>query len=52
MPRRLITLGLGLIAAWVLLQLVSYVREIALGGGALLVMIGLVWHFLTHPERR
>lgn len=52
MPRTLITLGLGLIAAWVLLHVVKYVVEIALGAGALLVVIGLIWHFLERSGRR
>jgi hypothetical protein len=52
MPRTLITLGLGLIAAWVLLRLVQYVIEIALGAGALLVLVGIIWHFLERPKRR
>ncbi len=52
MPRTLIALGLGLIAAWVLLRLVSFVVEIALGAGALLVVIGVIWHFLERPSKR
>ncbi len=52
MPRTLITFGLGLIAAWILLHLASFVLQIALGAGALLVVIGLIWHFLERSGRR
>jgi uncharacterized membrane protein YGL010W len=52
MPRTLITLGLALIAAWILLQVVTYAVKIALGAGVLLVVIGVIWYFVQRPKKR
>ncbi|MBN1459692.1 MAG: hypothetical protein JXA57_09140 [Armatimonadetes bacterium] len=52
MAKNLIVFGLGLIAAWVLLKLVSFVMEMALWAGALLIIIGLIWHFVQQSELR
>ena len=52
MARNLIIFGLGLIAAWVLLKLASFVMEIALWAGAGLVIIGIIWLVLERPKRR
>ena len=52
MARNLIIFGLGLIAAWVLLKLASFVMEIALWAGAVLVIIGIIWLVLERPKRR
>jgi len=52
MARNLIIFGLGLIAAWVLLQLVSRVMEIALWAGLLLIIVGLIWHMIDRSEER
>lgn len=52
MPRTLITIGLALIAAWVLLQVVAYAVKIALGAGVLLVLVGVMWLFLERPKKR
>ena len=51
MARNLIIFGLGLIAAWVLLKLASFVMEIALWAGAVLVIIGIIWLVLERPKR-
>jgi len=52
MPKNLIIFGLGLIAAWLLLHLVSFVLGMALWSGALLVVIGIIWSILARSERR
>lgn len=52
MAKNLIVFGLGLIAAWVLLQLVSFVMGMALWAGSLLIIIGLIWHFIQRSEKR
>lgn len=52
MPKNLIIFGLGLIAAWLLLRLVSFVMEMALGAGALLVVIGIIWSLLARSKKR
>jgi len=49
--RSLIVFGLGLIAAWILLKLASFVMEIALWAGLLLVVIGIFWHVVTRPKK-
>jgi len=50
-PKHLITFGLGLIAAWIILHLASFVLGIALWAGALLVVIGVFWHFIARSEQ-
>jgi len=52
MPKNLIIFGLGLIAAWLLLHLVSFVMAMALWSGALLVVIGIIWSILSRSEQR
>ena len=52
MPKNLIIFGLGLIAAWLLLHLVSFVLGMALWSGALLVVIGIIWSILARSEQR
>jgi hypothetical protein len=52
MPRALIMFGLGLIAAWVLLRLTSMVMDIAPYAGGLLVVIGVVWHYLERSAKK
>ena len=52
MPKNLIIFGLALIAAWLLLRLVSFVMAMALWAGALLVIIGIIWSILARSERR
>ena len=50
MPKSLIMFGRGLIAAWVLLKLASMVLNIAPWAGALLILIGVIWHFLERSK--
>ena len=52
MPKNLIIFGLGLIAAWLLLHLVSFVMGMALWSGALLVVIGIIWAIVARSDRR
>ena len=52
MPKSLIMFGLALIAVWVLLELASMVLNIAPWAGALLILIGVIWHFLQRSEKR
>jgi len=52
MARNLIIFGLGLIAAWILLKLASFVMEIALWAGILLVVIGIIWQVSGRPKQR
>lgn len=52
MPRALIMFGLGLIVAWVLLRLTSLVMDIAPYAGGLLVLIGLIWHYLERSGKK
>jgi len=52
MAKNLIMLGLGLIVAWVLLRLVALLLDVALYAGALLVLIGIIWHSIARAERR
>ena len=52
MARYLIIFGLGLIAAWILLKLASFVMEVALWAGILLVVIGIIWLVLGRPKQR
>ncbi len=52
MGKNFIIFGLGLIAAWLLLKLVSFVMGIALWVGALLVVIGVIWHLLARSEEQ
>jgi len=52
MPKNLIIFGLGLIAAWLLLRLVSFVMGMALWSGALLVVIGIIWSILARSEQQ
>jgi len=52
MAKNLIMLGLGLIVAWVLLRLVALLLDVALYAGALLVLIGIIWHAIARAERR
>ena len=51
MPKNIIIFGLGLIAAWILLRLVSFVMGMALWAGALLVVIGIIWSILARSDR-
>jgi len=52
MPKNIIIFGLALIAAWLLLHLVSFIMGMALWAGALLIVIGIIWHLLARSERR
>ena len=52
MPKNLIIFGLGLIAAWLLLHLVSFVMAMALWAGALLIVIGVIWSLLARSKKR
>lgn len=52
MPKNLIIFGLGLIAAWLLLHLVSFVMAIALWTGGLLVVIGIIWALVARSDQR
>ena len=52
MPKNLIIFGLALVAAWILLRLVSFVVGMALWAGALLIVIGIIWSILARSERR
>jgi hypothetical protein len=51
-PKHLITFGLGLIAAVIILRLVAFVVDIALWAGALLIVIGIFWHFISRSEQK
>lgn len=52
MGRNLIIFGLGLIAAWILLKLASFVMEIALWAGVGLVVLGIVLHMLGRSKQQ
>jgi hypothetical protein len=52
MAKNLIIFGLGLIAAWTLLKLATFVMEIALWAGSLLVLIGIILHLMHRSEAR
>ena len=52
MARNLMIFGLALIAAAILLTLVSLVIQVALPLGALLFIIGLIWHLLQPSDKK
>jgi hypothetical protein len=51
-PRTLIVFGLALIAAAILLHLVTFIIAIAVPAGVLLVVIGLIWHLVGRREKK
>ena len=52
MPRNLIVFGLALIAAAILLHLVTFIIAIAVPAGVLLVVIGVIWHLVGRREEK
>lgn len=52
MARNLMIFGLALVAAAILLALVSFLVQIALPLGALLFIIGLIWHLLQRSDKK